>query len=204
MKTFCRRFEQVREESSVATSPWSRSASAFAAFTRARSGPTASRCPFAVEALASSPAVRAADAEGLDRLSKREMEVVRCLAQGLTNREIENFAKRLLVLRDERAAIAEITLPTAAPHSVIPMPRSRRADFISERVEHNTNQGIANLKSVARSAMGEAESIAISEALTHTRWHRKRAAELLDISYKALLYKIKQYDLERPMSQGAD
>jgi DNA-binding NtrC family response regulator len=119
-------------------------------------------------------------------------------------RELENFAKRLLVLRDEHAAIAEITLPTAAPHSVIPMPRRPRADFISERVEHNTNQGIANLKSVARSAMGEAESIAISEALTHTRWHRKRAAELLDISYKALLYKIKQYDLERPMSQGAD
>jgi DNA-binding NtrC family response regulator len=118
-------------------------------------------------------------------------------------RELENFAKRLLVLRDERAAIAEITLPTAAPHSVIPMPRRRRADFISERIEHNTNQGIANLKSVARSAMGEAESIAISEALTRTRWHRKRAAQLLDISYKALLYKIKQYELESDFTKAA-
>jgi two-component system nitrate/nitrite response regulator NarL len=43
---------------------------------------------FAVEALASSPTVRAVDAKGLDLLSKREMEVVRSLAEGLTNREI--------------------------------------------------------------------------------------------------------------------
>ena len=43
---------------------------------------------FAVEALASSPTVRAVDANGLDLLSKREMEVVRSLAEGLTNREI--------------------------------------------------------------------------------------------------------------------
>ena len=43
---------------------------------------------FAVEALASSPTPRAVDANGLDLLSKREMEVVRSLAEGLTNREI--------------------------------------------------------------------------------------------------------------------
>jgi DNA-binding NarL/FixJ family response regulator len=43
---------------------------------------------FAVEALASSPTVRAVDANGLELLSKREMEVVRSLSEGLTNREI--------------------------------------------------------------------------------------------------------------------
>ena len=42
----------------------------------------------AVEALANSPSVRAVDANGLSLLSKRELEVVRCLAEGLTNREI--------------------------------------------------------------------------------------------------------------------
>jgi DNA-binding CsgD family transcriptional regulator len=41
-----------------------------------------------VEALASSPVVRAVDANGLSLLSKREMDVVRSLAEGLTNREI--------------------------------------------------------------------------------------------------------------------
>ena len=43
---------------------------------------------FAVEALASSPVVRAVDGNGLSLLSKREMDVVRSLAEGLTNREI--------------------------------------------------------------------------------------------------------------------
>jgi two-component system, NarL family, nitrate/nitrite response regulator NarL len=43
---------------------------------------------FAVEALAASPTVRAVDANGLNLLSKRELEVVRSLAEGLTNREI--------------------------------------------------------------------------------------------------------------------
>jgi len=42
----------------------------------------------AVEALATSPVVRAVDANGLSLLSKREMDVVRSLAEGLTNREI--------------------------------------------------------------------------------------------------------------------
>src|ERR1700681_203759 len=43
---------------------------------------------FAVEALASSPVLRAVDGKGLSLLSKREMDVVRSLAEGLTNREI--------------------------------------------------------------------------------------------------------------------
>ena len=43
---------------------------------------------YAVEALASAPAVRAVDANGFDLLSKRELEVVQSLAEGLTNREI--------------------------------------------------------------------------------------------------------------------
>jgi len=46
----------------------------------------------AVEALANAPTVRAVNARGLSLLSKRELQVVNCLAEGLSNREI---AKRL-------------------------------------------------------------------------------------------------------------
>src|SRR5439155_1154450 len=48
----------------------------------------AQQMSFAVEALASSPVIRAVDAKGLSLLSKRELEVVRRLAEGLSNREI--------------------------------------------------------------------------------------------------------------------
>ena len=43
---------------------------------------------FAIDALAASPNVRAVSADGMDLLSKRELDVVRCLADGLSNREI--------------------------------------------------------------------------------------------------------------------
>jgi len=42
----------------------------------------------AIDALATTPGVRAVGADGLNLLSKRELEVVQYLAQGLTNREI--------------------------------------------------------------------------------------------------------------------
>jgi two-component system, NarL family, nitrate/nitrite response regulator NarL len=41
-----------------------------------------------LEALASTPKIRAVDGKGMDLLSTREVEVVTCLAEGLTNREI--------------------------------------------------------------------------------------------------------------------
>ncbi len=56
-----------------------------------------------------------------------------------------------------------------------------------------TPEGSAvSLKSVARAASREAEKEVILKALTRTRWNRRRAAEELQISYKALLYKLKQ------------
>ena len=49
-----------------------------------------------------------------------------------------------------------------------------------------------SLKQAARAASREAEKELILRVLTRTRWNRRRAAEDLQISYKALLYKLKQ------------
>jgi two-component system, NtrC family, response regulator AtoC len=117
-------------------------------------------------------------------------------------RELENFAKRLLVLRDEHAAIAGLTLPTNI-HSVPIAQSGRKMVFMPPVPKSITDQGVANLKSVGRSAMGEAEAIVISQALARTHWNRKQAAGLLNISYRALLYKIKQYRLERSFQMRA-
>lgn len=48
------------------------------------------------------------------------------------------------------------------------------------------------LKDVARAASRDAERELILKTLTRTRWNRRRAAQDLQISYKALLYKLKQ------------
>jgi DNA-binding NtrC family response regulator len=52
-----------------------------------------------------------------------------------------------------------------------------------------------SLKAAARAASREAEREMILEALARTRWNRKRAAQELQISYKSLLYKLKQIGL---------
>ena len=54
-----------------------------------------------------------------------------------------------------------------------------------------------SLKDIARSAAREAERELILRMLTRTRWNRKQAAEILGISYKALLYKIKENGLDK-------
>ena len=46
----------------------------------------------------------------------------------------------------------------------------------------------------------EAEAQAIARALEQTNWNRKQAAVILQISYKALLYKIRQYGIAETKS----
>ena len=60
------------------------------------------------------------------------------------------------------------------------------------RSDNGINGSRVSLKEVARAASREAEKELILKALTRTRWNRRRAAEELQISYKALLYKLKQ------------
>jgi DNA-binding NtrC family response regulator len=54
-----------------------------------------------------------------------------------------------------------------------------------------------SLKNISRKAALAAERQAILDALEQTRWNRMRAAKLLNISYRALLYKIKDAGLEQ-------
>jgi two-component system, NtrC family, response regulator AtoC len=54
-----------------------------------------------------------------------------------------------------------------------------------------------SLKDIARQAAREAEREIIFRTLHQTRWNRREAAELLGVSYKALLYKIKEAELDR-------
>jgi len=91
-------------------------------------------------------------------------------------RELGNLARKIAALGDSKATIAEIRRPVTA--------RGRSAE----------TAGIQSLKTVARTASRLAERDMILKALEKTHWNRKQAARELQISYKALLYKIKQMD----------
>jgi DNA-binding NtrC family response regulator len=106
-------------------------------------------------------------------------------------RELENFVKRYLVLGDEAAAIAELqrnTMRDGTNGSVVQM-------------EDKQTQQQPDLKEMVRNLKNGAEMEVIAQVLEETAWNRKRAATKLNISYKALLYKIRQYDI-RPRQAG--
>jgi len=107
-------------------------------------------------------------------------------------RELSNFIKRYLVLGDETLAVSELEPRPDGGGGRQFEPAGQAAVASAE--------GAGGLKSVGRSAKDEAEAEAIARALEETNWNRKQAAVLLKISYKALLYKIRQYGIAQSRS----
>jgi len=101
-------------------------------------------------------------------------------------RELENTIKRYLILDDEKAIIDEL------------ISQSEQASPEPGGEDHGGN---GSLKNLIRNLKGGAESAAIARTLEGTGWNRKAAASDLQISYKALLYKIKEYNLVPPKKQ---
>jgi two-component system response regulator AtoC len=101
-------------------------------------------------------------------------------------REMENVISRFLILRDEKGIISEL----AGGFSAAPI------QLVDEPVKSfQKEESVGGLKRLVRGIKGETEAAAIAVALAEEGWNRKAAANALQISYKALLYKIKQYDL---------
>jgi len=89
-------------------------------------------------------------------------------------RELENVIKKIVALENEELAVSDLS---ARPAPLAPI---------------GTKMITRSLKAAARAASQQAERELILQTLTRTHWNRKRAAEALQISYKALLYKLKQ------------
>jgi two-component system response regulator AtoC len=134
-------------------------------------------------------------------------------------RELENNVKRLIILGNEAQLISEFQRKRengqygAIPDDGLaadpaPVPRTRAAaDRASSPASTDGEggnggeqgspnlSGKATLKEVSKIAQRIAEKELIEKVLGQTRWNRRKAAEILDISYKALLYKIKDCGL---------
>jgi DNA-binding NtrC family response regulator len=106
-------------------------------------------------------------------LSPRALDVAQSYPWPGNLRELENAMKKIVALGDERLGLADIeaSLGKSPP------------------------QGYS-LKQAARAASRQAERELILKVLGHTRWNRKKAAQELQISYKALLYKLKQIGVD--------
>ena len=92
-------------------------------------------------------------------------------------RELEYTVQKIVALGDEHLALENLSAAN------VPAPRSALRDGLS-------------LKLAARAASRQAERELILKVLAQTRWNRKAAARQLQISYKALLYKLKQIGVD--------
>lgn len=104
-------------------------------------------------------------------------------------RELGNFLKRFMILGDENAAIKELASQTPAPMAA--------AAAVGAGVPAN-----GDLKGMVRGVKDTAEIEAITRTLIQTGWNRKKAAEILNISYKAMLYKVQQYGIKPPKNRS--
>ena len=128
-------------------------------------------------------------------------------------RELENLLKRTVILGSDESIRRELAAAIAgrrlAP-GLIPALRSSPApeagssqaapapapvDVVPPADLPRVPTG--SLKDIARNAAREAERDLIYRTLQQTRWNRREAAEILGVSYKALLYKIKEAELHK-------
>jgi two-component system, NtrC family, response regulator AtoC len=132
-------------------------------------------------------------------------------------RELENLVRRLVVLRDERFVLDELNAaqarrpaastptPTGSAGGALPPANQGQVRFEAAPsqppaavVQMLGSAETVSLKEIARQAALRAEREAISAMLARTNWNKRKAAARLQISYKALLYKIKDCGLTDP------
>jgi len=104
-------------------------------------------------------------------------------------RELENLVRRLVVLRDPAMVLGELV---ARPAALPPVANTVRDPATLPAGEDEP------LKEVARRAARVAEREAILRALKRTGWNKRKAARRLQVSYKALLYKIRDCGIVDP------
>ncbi len=117
----------------------------------------------------------------LARVSQQVLAAMRVHAFDGNVRELENLVKRAILLGGYERILSDLTeragLVAGAAMAAEGVPA---ADAMS-------------LKRLSRLAVERAERQAILQALSMTRWNRRKAAALLKVSYRSLLYKIREY-----------
>jgi len=115
-------------------------------------------------------------------------------------RELQNVLKRIMILGDGEEGLNGLLSvppsPAAAPNAAGLGQALAPGDALDP---HELNDLSAlSLKRVRKRAMDKVEKEVITYVLGKTGWNRSKATKILKISYKTLLYKIKDLGIEPP------
>jgi two-component system response regulator AtoC len=129
--------------------------------------------------------------KNLEKLSPETMKLLMDYHWPGNVRELENMIKRMVVLGNEQTVLHELTQPMPI-RNVGAEPEE--LDLAALEANFSNGQEL-DLKAISKRASQIAEKKVIERVLGLTRWNRKEAAGRLQISYKALLYKMKENGL---------
>jgi two-component system response regulator AtoC len=112
-------------------------------------------------------------------------------------RELENVVRRAVALRDWEFVFKELNLESLskANQSASVEDPGAVAGWSDEKIESLIRENDFSIKKITKAYVSEAESQAILEVLARTQWNRKKAAQLLGVSYKTLLSRIDEFGL---------
>jgi DNA-binding NtrC family response regulator len=116
-------------------------------------------------------------------LSSTTMELLQNFDWPGNVRQLENIVKQIVVREDENVVFDTIKRQSSEPA------------FVSVSIDSASEGRGFSLKKRVGAAVAAEERALISDALNRTNWNRRKAAQLLDISYRSLLYKIKEYQI---------
>jgi DNA-binding NtrC family response regulator len=109
-------------------------------------------------------------------------------------RQLENLIKQIVVRGDE-SIVGELLACGPSGSQSADMQGEVDSSIPAEGAETSLNGNMFSLKRRVGAAIALEEKKLISEVLNKTNWNRRKAADMLEISYRSLLYKIKEYNL---------
>jgi two-component system response regulator AtoC len=118
-------------------------------------------------------------------------------------RELQNVLKRFMILGSSEDSLDGMLIGNETRPQAVGLPTSAgqllsSADLLEFDINNPPDLSSLSLKKIKKKAIIRVEKEIISYVLGKTGWNRSKATKILNISYKTLLYKIKDLEIEPP------
>ena len=118
-------------------------------------------------------------------------------------RELQNVLQSCIVVGNWEEIIHDLSVRGKSDLKSMPNQKELDSALIVDTLldlknENTSDHSSFSLKKIRKKAMDVIEREVISHVLNQTGWNRSKASKILKISYKTLLYKISDLDIEPP------
>lgn len=112
-------------------------------------------------------------------------------------RQLKNHLKRLTILGNMNEFNKEFLAQVNRQQKVKScLQFETKTHSLNNHIDKSDINNFSSLKEIRDNALYKIEKEVISKVLDKTNWHRKKAAKILEISYRTLLYKIKELEIK--------